>query len=93
MLVVLGPRGTGRLSLEREDLLRPILHIDSKPSSLNDAFNRGLADGRHRKQVDSLIEANPEIAIVNVGEEFKRSKVFVRTPDGTHLGGAFFPAQ
>ncbi len=94
VLVVLGPRGTGKLSLEGKDLLRPVLDIDSEPLSLNDAFNHGLAAGKHRKQVESLIEANPEITIVNVGEEFKKSKVFVRTPDGTHLvGGVAYHAR
>jgi hypothetical protein len=93
VLVVIGPRGTGKLSLEGEDLLRPVLDIDGMPSSLNDAFNRSLATGGRREQVESQIEANPDLAVVNVGQEFKRSKVFVRTPDGTHLvGGAAYHA-
>jgi hypothetical protein len=93
VLVVIGPRGTGKLSLEGEDLLRPVLDTEGIPSSVNDVFNRSLATGGRREQVESQIEANPGLAVVNVSQEFKGSKVFVHTPDGTHLiGGAAYHA-
>jgi len=94
VLVVVGPRGTRKLSLKGVDLLRPVLDIDSKSSSLNDLFNRGLAVGKRLEEIESQIRGNPNITVVNVGQEFKTPKVFVRTPDGTHqVGGAAYHAR
>jgi hypothetical protein len=83
VLVVLGSKGIGNLQLEGDDLLRPILDIEGTNCSLNDIFNRSLAEEKRREEVISPIRADPSIDIVNVGQTFVGSRVFVRTVSGT----------
>ncbi|OGO11687.1 MAG: hypothetical protein A2Y53_05230 [Chloroflexi bacterium RBG_16_47_49] len=84
VLVVFGSRGINKLSFVGEDLLRPVLVIDSQPSSLNDAFNRSRLRKKNNKQIASLIEADPDSANINIGEKFKNVKVIVCTASGTY---------
>jgi hypothetical protein len=84
ILVVFRSGGIEKLMFEGEDLLRPILIIDSQPSSLNNAFKRSRIRKKNKKHIASLLKADPDSTSINISENFKNAKVIVHTNGGTY---------
>ncbi len=93
VLLVSDPPRTGKVAVIDDNLLRPVLEIDGVRSSVGSSFRRLLASPEHRGMIESLLETNPRARVINVGQEFTRSKVVAYTLDGTYaVGGIAYHA-